>query len=128
MKKLSFYFALIVLSCLAIGSAQSQSSVLEPGTPEVFNLHGSKVNIYPNPVATGASFYIQLDSCLEPAIDKVYIYSEEGYLLKTYSIRLEPGIVRYPASTSGLRQGRYVLRIVGDWIPGNTISLLLDIE
>jgi len=128
MKRRLIYFTIVVLSCLEIGSAHSQGSSLQSGTPEVFNLYGPKVNIYPNPVATGASFYIQLDSCLDPEIDQVYIYSEEGFLLKTYSIRIEPGILRYQASTSGLHQGRYVLRIVGACIPGNTLSMLLDIE
>ena len=128
MKKLLIYFTIVVLSCLASGSAHSQSSTFQPTTPEVFNLYGPKVNIYPNPVATGASFYIQLDSCLEPAIDQVYIYSEEGFLLKTYSIRIEPGILRYQASISGLHKGRYVLRIVGAKIPGNALSMLLDID
>jgi hypothetical protein len=127
MQKISPFMISIAICLMSMASVRGQGFPLQPINSETI-YSGTKIEFYPNPVEIGSVFYLLMDSCLVTTIDKIFIYSEEGFLLKKQSIRLEPGIIRYPVDISGLRSGKFIVRIVGDELAKGTLSMQLDLE
>ena len=127
MKKISPFMISIAICLMTTASVRAQDFPLQPVVSETA-YSGTRVEFYPNPVETGSVFSLLLESSQVSTIDKIFIYSEEGFLLKKQSIRVEPGILRYPIDITGLGPGKYIVRIIGEELPRGTLSRQLDVE